>query len=168
MPHPPAQSAPFYYNKPVPPLPHEVQEVRGRTNSLSSRGMRRRPLMVNDSSALSRLSTLIETKNTREIDMLGSPDVTGSFQALSKRTQGRMQQESRGHSRLQSSFQILEKPWYILPAHADELDIDQEGNVRSGSLLGLVERLTSSAAFPSPNRTCVYCLMEWPTVLIRV
>ncbi|KAJ3535720.1 hypothetical protein NMY22_g6360 [Coprinellus aureogranulatus] len=150
MPHPPAQSAPIYYNKPVPPLPHEAVETRGRTATLSSRSLRRRPLIVNDNTALSRLSTLIETKNTREIDMLAHPDVSGSFQALSKRD--RLRQEGGERSRPRPSFQILEKPWYILPAHADELDIDPEGNVRCGSLLGLVERLTSPAAFSSPDQ----------------
>jgi son of sevenless-like protein len=166
MPHPPAQSAPFYHNKPVPPLPHEVQEARTRAGSLSSRSLRRRPLILNDNTALSRLSTLIETKNTREIDMLATPDVSGSFQALSKRTRtDTPRQENGGHSRLPSSFQIQEKPWYILCAHTDELDLDPEGQVRSGTLLGLIERLTSRAAFPNPNRACTCVFME--TVLMR-
>lgn len=157
MPHPPAQSAPLFYNKPVPPLPHEQLEIRTRASSLSSRSLRRRPLMVNDNTALSRLSTLIENRDTREIDELANPDISGSFQALARRSRSQMFRQnsgSRGHEpRPQTPFKVLEKPWYILPAHADELELDQAGNVRSGSLLGLVERLTSDIAFSNPSRT---------------
>ncbi|KAF6754307.1 ras guanine nucleotide exchange factor domain-containing protein [Ephemerocybe angulata] len=153
MPHPPAQSAPLYYNKPVPPLPQELFEIRTRSASLSSRSLRRRPLMVDDNTALSRLSTLIETKNTREIDMLANPDVTGSFQALAKRSQAaRQRRQNEGRQRLLASFQISEKAWYILPAHADELELDALGKVQSGSLLGLVERLTSDIVFAGPDQ----------------
>ncbi|TFK26715.1 ras GEF [Coprinopsis marcescibilis] len=136
QPPPPLRSAPIY-NKPVPPLPDEVSNFRIRAGSLSSRSIRRKPLLLDDNTALSRLSTLIETKNSREIDKYANPDITGSVNALSSRQ--RMQQ--------QKSFQPLENPWYTLPCHADQLDFDNHGQVRSGSLLGLVERLTTSAAF---------------------
>lgn len=34
-------------------------------------------------------------------------------------------------------------PWYLRPQYADQLDTDDKGNVRSGSLLSLVEMLTT-------------------------
>lgn len=110
--------------------------------------------MVDNNTALSRLSTLIETKNTREIDMLATSDVTGSFHALAKRTRAaeKYRNPGQGHQRAPTSFEILENAWYILPTHVDEVELDQDGQVRSGTLLGLIERLTSSAAFPQPNQ----------------
>jgi son of sevenless-like protein len=114
-------------------------------------------LIVNDNSALTRLSTLIENRDTREIDELAHPDISGSFHALAKRSRSQMLRQtsgSKGHEpRPQTPFKVLEKPWYILPAHADELELDQAGNVRSGTLLALVERLTSDIAFSNPTRT---------------
>ncbi|KAG2022767.1 cell division control protein 25 [Coprinopsis cinerea AmutBmut pab1-1] len=153
MPHPPPQSAPCY-NKPVPPLPDEAV-TRDRSGSLqSSRSLRRRPLLLDDNTALSRLSTLIETKNSREIDRYADPDITGSIHALTKRSQseqGRRKENSVRGRTMPTEFQPLKKPWYILPAHADQLEFDNEGNVRAGSLVALVERLTSESAFIEPG-----------------
>ena len=81
-----------------------------------------------------------------------NPDVSGSFQALAKRS--RLERDRRGESRERrplQQFQVLDKPWYILAKHADELELDQDGQVRSGSLPGLIERLTSSVTFSNPN-----------------
>ncbi|KAF7303012.1 hypothetical protein MKEN_01264100 [Mycena kentingensis (nom. inval.)] len=146
VPQPPPRSAPVY-DKPTPPTPDPTAEfstnVRDRSETVpGGRGNRRQPIRVDDHVALSRLSTLIESTNLR--DSPSSPDdkrrnklanITGSPEAWLDTRAGK---ESL-------------PPW-LLPQYGDQLKVDADGVVRSGTLLALVEKLSSMPLTKDPIR----------------
>jgi son of sevenless-like protein len=105
IPRPPLTTAPLLINKPTPPTPvrssstsaldtgrpnQDIGRSRSETASgaLSGRNLRRRPVLVDDRVSLSRLSTLMETNNMTEVEILTSPQMSGSFDAFSRVTGG--------------------------------------------------------------------------------
>lgn len=159
MPQPPLQTAPLY-NKPTPPTPTEPEnstESRGRSVSIPSgpngRYQRRRePIRLDDHVQLSRLSMLIETNNVREIEKLASPEITGSFDTLIKRSRAEKIKQLTGSEDAWVSYQaaVTKLPWYLKPEYSEELQMDNEGQVRTGTIRALVEKLTSEPLTKDP------------------
>jgi len=151
MPRPPSRSSSVRKSSKTPPP--QSDDNRNRSGSLTAqRSLRRRPVILNDNTTLSRLSTLIESNNSKEIDKIASPDIAGSFQALSKRvreerSQRRTMSEGTNHHHptQQHHHTISQggKQWYLQPQLKAQIDEDGKGNIRSGTLLALVERLTT-------------------------
>ncbi|KDR85609.1 hypothetical protein GALMADRAFT_54074 [Galerina marginata CBS 339.88] len=147
MPRPPSKD--LSLNKPTPPTPTRPAEL-ARTSSLTKRSIRRRPVMVDDNPTLVQLSTLLESNNTKEIDKLTSPELTGSFEALSKRTREERSQRRKASEDARNKQNINPStppspPRYMKLLYGDQIVEDANGHILSASLLALVERLTMDA-----------------------
>ncbi|KAF7337603.1 hypothetical protein MSAN_02233600 [Mycena sanguinolenta] len=128
-------SFPGCVNKPTPPTP-EPDGLEFPPNGLGRspvRAGRRRPVGVDDPNLAAHLSMLIESVDFRDSPGPNSPEeakklkiaqLTGSNEAWYDATIAKS---------------IL--PAYLLPSYADQLKLDSEGLVRSGSLVALVEKL---------------------------
>lgn len=153
---PPPQTAPLY-NKPVPPLPTEANRPRAGSENRA----RRQQVILADSATRVDLTTLIEGASTNDFQRYPSPDIIRRPSTRARGTTSMLRGGSDYHSPhrnkptkyLEKHAKILDKPWYILPEHAKELDVDEDGTVRGGSLLALVEHLTSEEAFKDRNRS---------------
>ncbi|KAJ7103128.1 ras guanine nucleotide exchange factor domain-containing protein [Mycena belliarum] len=145
MPQPPLHSA-SVYNKPTPPTPEDREFHIGRERSETvpgGRTGRRLPIRLDDH-ALSRLSTLIESTNIR--DGLLSPE-----SAISDAQRGKIAQLT-GSAEAWYDTQAAKAtlPVYLLPSYSDQLKLDADGIVRTGSLVALVEKLTSDPLTRDP------------------
>ncbi|KAK7063870.1 ras guanine nucleotide exchange factor domain-containing protein [Favolaschia claudopus] len=132
MPQPPLLSAPAY-NKPTPPTPEpdgqEFPVHRDRSGTVpTGRGNRRLPLRVDDPHMASRLSKLIESA-----DGPASPEEAKRYK-ITKLT---------GSEEAWFDTHIAKAtiPPYLLPLYADQLKLDVNGLVQSGTLVALVEKL---------------------------
>lgn len=158
-------TVPLQLNKPTPPIPtrsnstsalinhtpNPVARTRSDTASaaLSGRSLRRRPVLVDDRGSLARLSTLVETNNPIEVDILTSPQMSGSFDSLlsvGNSSIGDVKPFARDESALNFHSSRLGQshlPWYLRPTYdSDMLKVDSEGRIKGGTLSALVERLT--------------------------
>jgi son of sevenless len=168
IPQPPPTTAPLQIHKRTSPAPvrssstsalgsglpkREITRSRSDTASsaLSGRSLRRRPVLVDDRVSLSRLSTLIETHNMTEVDILTSSQMSGSLNAFS-RTMGKTSGENCrpfGHDENALNFYNAKLgqshlPWYLRPSYnSDTLKVDSGGRIKAGTLPALVERLTA-------------------------
>ena len=82
-----------------------------------------------------------------EVDILTSPQMSGSFDAFS-RTTGKLSGEQPRYDNDAMNFYNAKLaqshlPWYLRPSYnSDTLKVDPEGRIRAGTLSALVERLT--------------------------
>jgi son of sevenless-like protein len=138
---PPTTSAPSIsapINKPTPPTPTDQQEFppQGRDRSVSApdtfRNANRRPQPM---STLSETDTSngLTSRNARPGDKITR--ITGSDDARVF------------HHAVQAQ---ANSPWYLRPKHTDQLQIDTDGQVRSGSIVALVEKLTCDTLTKDP------------------
>lgn len=118
--------------------------------------MRRRPLLIDDQSSLSRLTTLFEAHNVEELDyLIASPVVAESFDAFTRTTRAATSRPDKvkqitGDDEAQAfhDAKLVHGTWYLRPMYGeDELQLQPDGAVSAGSLRALVERLTVD--FPS-------------------
>lgn len=147
------------------------QSEHGRSRSEHSRSysdtssphrhLRRRPLLLDDSSSLSRLSTLIESHNTAELDVfahsplesvdafsrlaLKSPlpqEATTRMRPLMLRTNG------VSSDRMSPALSPIPSPrlassWFMRPSYdEDDMKLDYDGTVKAATMPAIVERLT--------------------------
>lgn len=162
-PQPPLVTAPLLINKsaflaPTHPSssasvsnPREVGQNSSDTASADRNGRiwRRRPVLVDDRVSLSRLSALIDTNDATEVEILTSPQMSGSFDAFSgalRRTPEKMihpfPQDSNDPSLDNTVLGQSKLPCYIRPdLHSDTLQLDPQGQVKAGTLSALLERL---------------------------
>lgn len=74
-----------------------------------------------------------------------------SFEALSTAVNKKIQKDKAQEKVIEAGGPVIDigqprlesTPWYLRPQYADQLDIDNKGSVRTGSLLSLLERLTT-------------------------
>jgi len=134
--------------KAEPATPHaRTDEPRPRTRSL-----RRRPTNGGDDpSALALLTNLMDQKMAKESSK-SLPESRPSTDTLDRRQRDIQpkRKQSQDNYKPASSSQLSRTstkdiPWFLNPLHADQLDEDGKGNVRSGTLAALVERLTLEA-----------------------
>ena len=155
-----------------------------RFRSLSVRGPQQHPV-VHDSVTLSRITTLIRSTDSKQMDKATShPDTP--FRSISNAVFKPAQEDElprkfaetggipfvtiSGIDKDVEKHEVQEEviepgeqvidisrppsdgtPWYLLPQYADQLDTDDKGNVRFGSMVSLFEMLT----FP-PKPTSEY------------
>ena len=124
---------------------HETHRSQDTTLT-RKRSLRTHAMNPPNSEALSRLSTLIETKNTREIERISSSDINRSLDMISKYTRGKpLGKQSFGNSRhIEAVIHI--RPWYLQPLLADQIEEDSKGYIRNATLPALIERLTTHDA----------------------
>ncbi|PCH34105.1 ras GEF [Wolfiporia cocos MD-104 SS10] len=126
---------------------HALEHSRSYSDPASpaiSRHLRRRPVLIDDRSSLSRLTTLFETKNIEELDsLLRSPAIAESLDALSPVS-------ARGYAFVRSPTQgAVQRHTSPLRSSSSEqgdntdLQRDADGNIMAGSLHALLEQLTS-------------------------
>lgn len=148
-------------------FPVESHHQRSRSETLpappGSRHLRRRPMLLDDRSHLSRLSTLIESNNVTEIDNFSkSPVVTEAFDAFHRVA---LQSPALRTGRVKTpnwepvppfpsatfpstSGQVCKRnrtasAWFLRPMYDDDdIGLDHDGTVKAGTLPALVERLT--------------------------
>ncbi|KAJ7361302.1 ras guanine nucleotide exchange factor domain-containing protein [Mycena albidolilacea] len=141
MPQPPLRSAPAY-NKPTPPTPDpDGQEFALRPETApNGRGTRRQPLRVDDPRFASRLSRLMESADLRDSPV--SPEEAKKSKIA----------QLTGSEAAWYDTQIAKAnlPPYLLPSYADQLKLDAEGLVRTGTLVALVEKLCSDPLTKDP------------------
>jgi len=165
--HSPIPVSPRPFSVPANDLPGDSHHQRSRSETLppiaGTRHLRRRPMLLDDRSHLSRLSTLIESNNVTGIENFSkSPIVTESFDAFHRvslqspalRT-GRMKTPSRetvgplpSATSSSASTQVARRDraasaWFLRPTYDDDdIDLDYDGTVVAGTLSALMERLT--------------------------
>jgi son of sevenless len=149
-----------------------TDDTRLRGCSLSLRGPRRHPVIVDDNVTLSQISTLIRSTNFKQMDNLATScsDISNTvFKPVQEDKLSRKITETRGipfvsisgidkevgkHNIqgeiIEPGGQVIDisrppsdsTPWYLRPRYADQLDTDDKGNVRFGFLRSLFEMLT--------------------------
>ncbi len=120
---------------------HRSQDTLTRKQSL-----RARPVISPNSQTLRRLSTLIETKNTREIEKIASSDINSSFDMISKYARGKSLNKQSFWDARHIEAVIHIRPWYLQPRLADQIEEDRQGYIRNATLPALIERLTTHDA----------------------
>lgn len=147
MPQPPLRSAPL--NGYASPLPTDEVENRPRAGLFFSRSLRRHQLTLDDNTTLSELSMVLGPTNTRGTDRIASPDIACSSEVISQHSRSskvRRRNESHDARFPNSSFQLVGNiPRYLRSTHSDQLDLDCDGNVRSGTLVAMIEKLTTES-----------------------
>ncbi|KAJ7508677.1 ras guanine nucleotide exchange factor domain-containing protein [Mycena galericulata] len=144
MPQPPLRGGPAF-NKPTPPTPDD-QEFAGSSRETvpGVRGNRRQPIQLDDV-AMSRLSVLIESSNIR--DSLESPDTLSPFD-VTKQKIAKLTGSDVAWIDTQTARANI--PPYLLPSFSDQLKVDADGYVRTGTLVALVEKLSSEIFTKDP------------------
>ncbi|OSD06173.1 ras GEF [Trametes coccinea BRFM310] len=132
--------------------PSEHQRSRSESSKPAvGRHLRRRPLLIDDQSSLSRLTTLFEAHNLEELDyLISSPVVAESFDAFTRATKAVAPRPDKvkqitGDDEAQAfhDAKLVQGTWYLRPLHGeDEIQIEADGSVSAGTLRALVERLT--------------------------
>ncbi|EIW64034.1 ras GEF [Trametes versicolor FP-101664 SS1] len=145
-------------------VPSEHQRSRSESAKPAVvRHMRRRPLLIDDQSSLSRLTTLFEAHNVEELDyLIASPVVAESFDAFTRTTRAATSRPDKvkqitGDDEAQAfhDAKVVHGTWYLRPMYGeDELQLQPDGAVSAGSLRALVERLTVD--FPKPVQETKY------------
>ncbi|CDO73135.1 hypothetical protein BN946_scf185007.g190 [Trametes cinnabarina] len=145
-------------------LPSEHQRSRSESSKpAGGRHLRRRPLLIDDQSSLSRLTTLFEAHNLEELDyLISSPVVAESFDAFTRTTKAVAPRPDKvkqitGDDEAQAfhDAKLVHGIWYLRPLHGeDEIQLEADGTVSAGTLRALVERLTVD--FPRPFQETKY------------
>ncbi|CAL1694311.1 unnamed protein product [Somion occarium] len=172
MPKPPIKSKLPIHKRPIrsmsTPLPstgHSPVKARSEPSNTSivlNRNLRRRrPVLIDDSNSLSRLSTLFESSNVDEVDFLASsPVVAGSIEAYSPNRMARSHtprldkvKQITGEDEAQALYDAWAThdavPWFLRSdSGSDELKLEFDGSVTAGTVAALVERLTSEPLKP--------------------
>lgn len=136
VPHPPSISAPI--NKPTPTTPNDREFVpqRYRSDSAPCQNPRRKGNGA-------RLVTLNEGPRNQDVPF-GSPDK----KRLDKITRLTGSNDARVfHHAVQAQ---ATSPWFLRPKYADQLQLDSDGQIRSGSIAALLEKLTSDTQTKDP------------------
>ncbi|KAI0673621.1 ras GEF [Trametes maxima] len=144
--------------------PSEHQRSRSESSKPAVvRNPRRRPLLIDDQSSLSRLTTLFEAHNVEELDyLISSPVVAESFDAFTRTTRPVATRPDKikqitGDDEAQAfhDARLVHGTWYLRPMYGeDEIQFQPDGGVSAGTLRALVERLTVD--FPKPIQETRY------------
>ncbi|KAI0783386.1 ras guanine nucleotide exchange factor domain-containing protein [Abortiporus biennis] len=140
-------------------------------NVLVNRHLRRRPVLIDNNSSLSRLSTLFESSNVEEIDFLArSPVVAESIDAYSRARNQSPRKDALKHIDNSQSSPVNNAPdspipSYLRPDFTDkDIKLDSDGVVVAGTLPALVERLTLNPLnSPRQIQYCRAFLMTYKT-----
>ncbi|TCD65471.1 hypothetical protein EIP91_002589 [Steccherinum ochraceum] len=124
------------------------------------RQFRRRPVLIDDSSSLSRLSTVFETRNVAEVDFLASsPVVAESIDAYSRVARASVDKVKKitGDDDAQTMYSakiaLSALPWFLKPEHGEsEIRVEYDGTITAGTLPALVERLTVEHFTPAQEK----------------
>jgi len=163
----PMPVSPRHFSVPASELAGDSHHQRSRSETLpdipGTRNLRRRPMLLDDRSHLSRLSTLIESNNVSGIENFSkSPVVTESFDAFHRvalqspalrtgrtKTPIRETMGSFPSATLSSASSLAGRrdraasTWFLRPTYEDDdIDLDYDGTVIAGTLPALMERLT--------------------------
>lgn len=141
------------YSSPLPTSSPTSTSTSSKASILINRHLRRRPVLIDDSSSLSRLSTLFESSNVQEVDLLASsPVVTEYMDTFSRAARGHTPRpdkikqitgddEAQAFHNAKMAQSCL--PWFLRPEHGDdEIKLEFDGTVAAGIVPALVERLT--------------------------
>lgn len=142
--------------------PKGTDDTRLR-GSLSIRGPQRHPVKVDDNVSLCQISNLIRSTNFKQMDNVPvfKPVQEDKLPRKSTETEGirfvtisGIDKEVEKHKVqgevIEPGGRVIDisrppsdrAPWYLRPQYADQLDTDDKGNVRFGSLRSLFEMLT--------------------------
>lgn len=82
-----------------------------------------------------------------EVEILTSPQMSGSFDAFSRAMSGEARQpfvdDNDALNFYNAKLGQSHLPWYLRPSYnSDTLKVDPEGQVKAGTLPALIERLT--------------------------
>ncbi|KAH8099722.1 ras GEF [Cristinia sonorae] len=123
-----------------------------------ARQFRRRPVLIDDSTSLNRLSTLFETSDATELDFLvTSPVLADAMDVYPRAARVDKVKQITGDDDAQAlySAKIAHSalPWYLKPDHGDsEIRVEYDGMITSGTLPALVERLTVEHFTPAQEK----------------
>ncbi|KAJ7610925.1 ras guanine nucleotide exchange factor domain-containing protein [Roridomyces roridus] len=133
----PMPQPPLRYNKPTPPTPDP--DSQDFAPEAVPKGNRRQPIQLDDA-AKSRLSVAIEASQFRDI-MGSSPD--SSLSPFDATKQKLIKLTGSNDAWIDSPAARAILPPYLLPTYSDQLKLDVDGSVVNGTLVALVEKLSS-------------------------
>ncbi|EJD54482.1 ras GEF [Auricularia subglabra TFB-10046 SS5] len=160
---------PLMINKPVPPTPESSMDAPGLSRSVSEsastalaagRGPRPRPppFLANEQTVMNRTSfadgqrsdsPFTQSSSLRSFDDLSVDTSTGSMSdspsTSSLRRQPTTDQDVMARQNILQAQARL--PWYLRPSYVegDDILVDNDGSVRGGNIVALVERLAVDA-----------------------
>ena len=154
-------------------FPQSPTPTKSPATALFSRQFRRRPVLIDDSTSLSRLSTLFETSNVAEVDFLAnSPVVAESIDAYSRVARASVDKVKQitGDDDAQALYSARVAhnalPWFLKPEHSDsDIKVEYDGTVTAGTLSALVERLTVEHYSKLFNCSCARTNVDGTTQL---
>ncbi|KAI5120791.1 hypothetical protein M0805_002418 [Coniferiporia weirii] len=164
MPQPLQSSiAPLLINKPTPPTPASPMYPspvlasprstlnRARSDSAPSldRSTRRRPIMVNDFSSLSKIYMLLDSPHENAAS-IAAEELQTTLESVRtsptiRRSDKVLQLTGDDDAQAFHNAKVAQAslPWYLKPSYSsDEIKLEYDGSVRAGTLSALVERLT--------------------------
>jgi son of sevenless len=85
----------------------------------------------------------METNNMTEVEILTSPQMSGSFDAFSRAMSGKpFAHNNDALNFYNAKLRQSHLPWYLRPSYdSGTLKVDPEGQVKAGTLPALIERL---------------------------
>ncbi|KAF9531822.1 ras guanine nucleotide exchange factor domain-containing protein [Crepidotus variabilis] len=147
VPRPPSRSSSFKRSWKNTPPTSDSESKPSRVGSLRpSRSFRVQPMQQSEG-GLSWLTNRSDSLKSREPSKSSSPGLAGSFESFYKRLgddkaqRRKASEDSSLHHTSRSSH--ASKPSYLQPAQSLALDEDEKGNIRSGTLPALIDRLTT-------------------------
>lgn len=91
------------------------------------------------------MNSLIESKNSREIERVSTPDIINSSETPKPIRTAKLKRQASGFARQRETI-IHIRPWYLQPQLADQIEDDAKGHIRIASFAALIERLTTHDA----------------------
>lgn len=146
----PLYASSFYDKSTIPSPSQEDPPPRGRAGSLPIRTAKRRPAFMEDHSSSGRLVTLHESGSSGEVVSIPGNMSSSSLEGIVKRTRSQRLKASIGLESIPAPKPVHVRAWYLKPIYADQLETDNEGHVRYGTLNALVEKLTSDMSTLDP------------------
>ena len=139
---------------PYPQVTTASSASSGDLDESPSRIIRRRPVIIDDSLSLKRLSVLLEAHDVEEAEQyLHSPDMSEAMALSSRSMTNGMRSSSekvrqilgdeQAHALHAARIAEANSPWYLRPIHGpDEIHLAYDGWIIGGTLPAIVERLT--------------------------
>lgn len=138
-------------------LERSLTNIGSQTQTaLISRSMRRRPVMLDDHSSLTRLSTLIESKNRQEVDQIVN---ISPVPAMITRKHER---ESFPHEKYSASSYLrpTKSGGSIDLENSSRLEYDIQGRICFATLTQLIAKLTADSKFYFSLSRCILNVVE--------
>jgi son of sevenless len=157
MPQPPAASAPI--DKPTPPTPVEGDFIasvsappRDRAGSLPAT---RANIRATRGMGMGMLGNINEQRRGESLSATEFPTSTSPDQSRRRQDKLARLTGSEDAAVFHSAIQLQANlPWYLRPKYSDQLLLDAEGQIRTGTIPAIIEKLASDTFSKDPISEC--------------